>query len=113
MILQAGAITVANNEHGPLDLAMADPTTENRSQYHVGGVQWGGVFTYGRYAMGYNIDCWMGGLIGQWMGRPLYRVGEGEGVWSLHLCAIAISDKGLRYMILIWIAIKGNICGNA
>jgi len=42
-----------------------------------------------------------------------YRVGKGEGVWSLHLCAIAISDKGLGYMILIWIAIKGNICGNA
>lgn len=41
-----------------------------------------------------------------------YHVGEGEGVWSLHLCAIAISDQGLRYIILIWIAIKGNICGN-
>lgn len=39
-----GAITIALNISGPLDLARANPTAAINSQYCIGGVQWGGGF---------------------------------------------------------------------
>ena len=39
-----GAITVAINKCGPLDLARADQTAEVKSQYHIGKGHGGGVF---------------------------------------------------------------------
>jgi len=47
MILQSGAITVAKNERGPLDLAKADPMTENKSTILHRRGTWGrSLYTY-------------------------------------------------------------------
>jgi len=46
LTLQAGANTVAENKCGSLDLARADPTAENESQYHIESGQWGKNFMH-------------------------------------------------------------------